>query len=256
MNVIAKLSKFYCDFHGVKGIIGYSVKNKPIYYFNVKKSNSPKIIVTYCIHAREYITTHLALKQIEDFAKYGRTGNVAFIPMVNPDGVEICLSKNRLFKANANGVDLNVNFDAMWGKGEQNEFAPNFQNYVGKMPFSEPETRALRDFTCSFLPDLTISYHSKGEEIYWEFFQEDRRLIRDYKFAKILSNSTTYPLKKAENSCGGYKDWCILTLKIPSFTIEVGSDKLSHPITTKHLSQIYAKNKRVLFDLTENYLCN
>lgn len=62
-----------------------------------------------------------------------------FVPMVNPDGVELCkrgvtsAPKNvrksllrlngsddfRAWKANGRAVDLNVNFDAGFGKGEK-----------------------------------------------------------------------------------------------------------------------------------------
>ena len=67
--------------------------------------------------------------------------------MVNIDGVEIAINNKPLYKANANGVDLNVNFDAKWGSGESNLTTINDENYIGKHPFSESETKALRDFT-------------------------------------------------------------------------------------------------------------
>ena len=74
-----------------------------------------------------------------------------------------------LWKANARGVDLKVNFDAKWGPGKQNVRYPASANYIGSMPFSEPETRALAEFTKEVKPDATISYHTKGGEIYYGF---------------------------------------------------------------------------------------
>ena len=47
-------------------------------------------------------------------------------------------------------------------------------------------------------------------------------------------------------SAGGYKDWCIENLKIPAITIEVGDDRLSHPIKKQKLRPIYKENKNVL----------
>lgn len=251
MDVLKKLENFYRSYRGYKGRIGQSRNGAPIYLFSVRKTRRPKIIVTYGIHAREHITTLLALKHVKDFEKYGEIGWVYFVPAVNPDGIRIALNKDPLYKANAQGVDLNVNFDARWGTGAQNVFVPGSENYVGEYPFSEPETVALRDFTLNIKPDLTLSYHCKGEEIYWEFFQDEKQRERDYKFAKALSQSTGYPLVTPNGSAGGYKDWCIEKLKIPALTIEVGKDSLSHPLSDKHLPDVYEKNKNALLALTE-----
>lgn len=252
MNVLDELYYFYKGFLGEKGYIGQTENGKLIPYFVIRKSESPIIIATYSIHAREYITTYLSLKQIEDFSKFGKRGTVYFAPAINIDGIEIALSKDPLYKANARGVDLNVNFNANWGKGEQNVFIKGAKDYVGECPFSESETRALRNFTLNVSPNMTLSYHSKGEEIYWYFSQNDSEKLRDYKIAKKLANVTGYSLKLTPNSAGGYKDWCIDKLRIPSFTIEVGDDSLSHPIGKEHLNEIYQKNKDVIKTLVES----
>lgn len=225
-----------------KGEIGRTAKGTPIYYFAVKKTERPVIIAQYSIHAREYICTYLCMMQIKDFLRRGRRGTVYFIPAANPDGIAAAIYENPLFKANANGVDLNVNFDARWGTGEKNVFSAGAENYVGKFPFSENETRALRDFTLKIKPQATLSYHSKGEEIYWEFHQDAARRKRDYEIAKAVSLSTGYPLLSAGNSAGGYKDWCVEKLKIPAVTIEAGSDALVHPIGKEHAKEIFMRN--------------
>jgi g-D-glutamyl-meso-diaminopimelate peptidase len=251
MGALSCLYKFYKNYNGKKGTVGVSTQGRIIPYFLVEKTAFPTIIIQYSIHAREYITTYLALKQIKEFNKRASFGRVFFIPMLNPDGVNIATHFNPLYKANARGVDLNVNFDARWGTGAQNVFVPGSENYVGEYPFSEPETVALRDFTLNIKPDLTLSYHCKGEEIYWEFLQDEKQRERDYKFAKALSQSTGYPLVTPNGSAGGYKDWCIEKLKIPALTIEVGKDSLSHPLSDKHLPDVYEKNKNALLALTE-----
>lgn len=250
MSIINKINKTYRRFKGDKGVYGFSTENSPLYYFCVKKTPNPVVLVQYSIHAREHITTHLALKQLKDYLHNGKKGTVYFLPLTNPDGVKIALSENKLFKANARGVDLNVNFDAKWGTGESNKLVKGDSDYIGEYPFSEPETRALRDFTLRVKPNITLSYHSKGEEIYYEFFQDKKRKKRDYKIAKKLAKVTGYAIKPTKNSAGGYKDWCIETLKIPAFTIEVGRDNLSHPIGYKYLDEIYEKNKDVINVLT------
>ncbi len=246
MDVLKLTKRFYNNFKGKKGIIGKTDNNQPIYYFAVEKTSSPKIIIQGAIHAREYVTTYLILNQIRDFNNTGKSGSVYFIPMLNPDGIKICLTNNPLYKANANGVDLNVNFDARFGTGAQNVFCAGSENYVGKHPFCQKETRAIRDFTLKIMPDATISYHSKGEEIYYEFFQDEKTKQRDYILAKKIAQVTGYTIKSTPNSAGGYKDWCIEKLHIPALTIEVGADELTHPLGKECLDVIYKQNKKVV----------
>lgn len=250
MKVIDKTKKFYKRFKGQKGVIGFSFQGRPIYYFKIKKSSRPVIIVQCAIHAREHITARLCLKLIEDFARFGSSGTVYFLPLTNPDGVNVAESVNPLYKANARGVDLNVNFDARWGTGKSNVHVAGEQNYIGDKPFSEPESKALRDFTLSVLPDITVSYHAKGEEIYFEFFQKEN-FIHDKMIANAVASVTGYKVKSTPFSAGGYKDWCISSLNIPSLTIEVGKDSLKHPLKKSALKDIYKKNKLVLKVLTE-----
>ena len=244
MNILSLNKKFFKNFNGEKLVIGKSLFGHPILCYGVIKTSYPKAIIQGTIHAREYITGYLTLKLINDFYKNGKVGSVYFIPILNPDGVMISLRKDKLYKANGRGVDLNVNFDARWSTGSQNVKSPSSSNYIGEKPFSEPETMALRDFTLKIKPDYTISYHSKGQEIYYEFFQGD--LKRDFEFAKEIARLTGYQIKKTPNSAGGYKDWCIQQLKIPALTIEVGDDRLSHPIKKKHLRKIYKQNRGII----------
>lgn len=256
MSVISELEKFYFNFGGEKFIIGKSERGKPLYCFKVKKTGYPVAIIQYAIHAREYITTYLAIEQIKAYNLTGVRGTVYFIPAVNPDGIDKVLKGDRLYKANANGVDLNVNFPARWGKGVKNVRVKGSENFIGKFPLSESESRALYDFTLKINPDVTVSYHAKGEEIYWQFFQDEKTATRDLILAKEISAVTGYPLVPTPNSAGGYKDWCIDSLKIPALTIEVGADELSHPIEKENLKKILGKNITVINAVTESKIWN
>ena len=253
MDILNELENFYTSYPYEKGIIGHSRKGKPIYYFGAVKSAFPKILITGGIHAREYITTLLCLEMLKGFCRSERIASVYFVPAVNPDGIKIAENQIIDYKANAFGVDLNVNFDAKWGSGKKNAFKRGAENYVGTFPFSEPETRALKNFTLLLRPDITLSYHSKGEEIYWNFFQDGEREERDFYLGRQIQKATGYKLVTLKGSSGGYKDWCIEKLKIPSFTIEVGGDNLFHPIGKEKLSEIYRKNKKVISFLIKGY---
>ncbi len=270
-----ELEQSYLEFESAgaeKIAIGKTVLGDTIYSFAVG-CGAPKIIVQYGIHAREYITFYLAKRQILDTIKglEAGCGTVYFVPVVNIDGVRLVLDGlqaispefhpllNSLcqdgdfsqFKANIRGVDLNVNFDAKWGTGLLNEFEPRQANFVGEFPHSEPEVLALVNFTTKIQPDLTISYHSKGEVIYYGFFEPLRARRTHRKFAKIVQKTTGYRIIRTKNSAGGYKDWCINKLKIPALTIEVGAENLVHPITKEFLPDIYQKNAKVIFNLLD-----
>lgn len=252
MDYFKNLEEFYLSFDGEKGVFGKSAEGRNLYYLCVEKTSAPTAIFQYAIHAREFVTTYLCYLQAEDFKARGKVGKIYFIPSMNPDGVNICLSGKPLYKANARRVDLNVNFDARWGEGKNNLIEKSDENYIGEYPFSEPETIALRDFTLKVMPNVTVSYHSKGEEIYYFFGQTGKALLRDALIAQKLSESTGYKVLNPVGSVGGYKDWCVERLKIPSFTIEVGSDEYSHPIGSSVAEEIFIKNKNVCKVVTES----
>ena len=135
----------------------------------------------------------------------------------------------------------------LFRSGRQNLFYASTQGYVGESPNSEPCTKALVELTKKVKPIFTISYHCKGEEVYSDFFAKKENIKRDNKIAKIVASTLGYKLKSCQNSSsGGYKDWCISQFGIPSVTIEVGSDKLSHPLDESSLDVIFKQNKKLL----------
>lgn len=237
-----KVKKFYQSYRGKKCIIGYSCRGREIFAFHVGKETGRQFIAVYAVHAREWVTSLLALKHIKIGIKHGGGW---IIPLLNPDGVLISETVFPLWKANGRGVDLNCNFDADWGSGRLNTRTRGGENCIGDYPFSEPETAALRDFTVKIQPFTTLSFHTKGGEIYWEYGGKG-----DIEGANVISAATGYEVKRIYGSAGGYKDWCIEKLKIPAYTIECGSDELSHPIKSVwKLKKCY----KLLKIFTENY---
>ena len=272
MDIYEIVTEFYQSVKTEKRVIGQTLLGRNIYAVKVG-DGSPVGLAQYAMHGREFITAKLALHHF----RYGlRVGSFWLVPLVNPDGAllsqtgicsvrdlsvrEKLLAWNKgdtdfsLWKANAAGVDLNVNFPAFWGKGMKNVRTRGGENCIGDTPFSEKETFALKNFTREIHPDYTVSYHTKGEEIYWYFYQSMRTCPLHKRLALALSASTGYPLAYAKGSAGGYKDWCIKSLKIPAFTIEAGADTLTHPIGDNGLDDIIKKNERALNDLTKEYL--
>ncbi len=250
--------------------VGKSVLGKNILATHVGSFSGTQIIIQAGIHAREYITSLLLVEQARYLhnTQQVTNGGIYFIFLTNPDGAEISLdgidvvdceitrnylisaNNNNLdfsrYKANINLVDLNTNFNANWGQGSQNVFCPATENFVGFYPESEREVQNLINFTLKNKPLLTISYHTKGNVIYYGFDgQSEQNISRDRQIGETLSELTGYPLIFTENSTGGFKDWCINSLKIPSYTIEVGDDNLDHPLGIETLPEIYRRNKDV-----------
>ncbi len=271
MDIYKKTQAFYESVPQSQGeIIGKSQFGRELYAVKIGEG-SPVGLAQYAMHGREWITAELA------FYHYRRgvaKGSVWLLPLMNPDGALlsqvglesapmsarnslIALQKGdkdfSLWKANGRGVDLNVNFPARWGKGVKNVCEAGSENYIGAYPFSETETRALKKFTQKINPDYTVSYHTKGEEIYWYFYQSLHTCPRHKGLAQVLSRSTGYPLAHAKGSAGGYKDWCIQSLKIPAFTVEVGRDELPHPLGEETIEDIVRKNGESLYDLSKEF---
>ncbi len=253
-----------CD-HGVEtGSIGNSTMGQAIPYIFAGSKGGKYLIVQCAIHAREHITALFGLCLAKHLLGNVRIdGGIYIVPMVNVDGVRLCqeglgwindkTAKSNLiainggtdfslWKANIRGVDLNVNFDALWGQGYANQYYKGECNYVGTHPHSEAESSALVQFTQAIQPIATLSYHCKGEVIYWQFGQESSRLARDKRYAEAIASYTGYTLVDGQGSVGGYKDWCIDSLGIPSYTIEIGDDSLSHPLPYSQIDSIIDKN--------------
>ena len=277
MNYQTLLKKIenYKKKYNVK-IIGKTEFNRNIFAVEKTLSEDFFTVIFVCsVHAREHITTDLVCRMLDEgLFDTVKNFNVSFILMANPDGVELVYgglfsapenyqkflkSINNgndcfnLWKANGRGVDINNNFDANFGTNVHNK-TPASSGFTGKFAESEKETRAIANYTKSKKIFLSISYHSKGEEIYFNFFQNKLDLKRDKIIAKRFSESTGYKIKNVEKvSSGGYKDYCVQKLHIPALTIEVGSDELVHPIGEEYLEEIFLKHKNVAKDVEFAY---
>ena len=217
-------------------------------------------------HAREHITTELI------FGIFDGTYPIDVVPCLNIDGVILCreglsalpISAEKkeflrkingsndfsLWKANANAVDINVNFDAEWGTGKSNVKYPSSANFIGTKPESESETKAICDLIRRKKYSQVISYHSKGEVIYWGFGKNKYHYSMAKKYADILG----YPLTTSYGSAGGLKDWFDMNSDGLGLTVEVGNDKFSHPYPESELPNLISLHKRSVKTIYENGL--
>ncbi|MCM1367660.1 MAG: hypothetical protein NC184_02465 [Roseburia sp.] len=240
--------------------IGESACGLPLLGAHCGGHTGRQIIVTAAIHARECYTALVVLRQIERAARALAQGDGAyFVPLVNPDGalffesgdtlgsptLERFQSSNKLWKANADGIDLNCNFDANWGSGKQNKTVVGASDYIGERPFCAPESAALAAFTRRIMPAFTVSYHCMGGELYWEFFQSAEDRARDMALADAIAKRIGVKRVDGDlSSAGGYKDWCVQKLHIPSVTVELLSSG-EHPFRADNFSEACAVNERL-----------
>lgn len=229
------------------------------------------VLLQGAIHGREHMTAWLLMGMTDYWLENGmeELGDICFhiIPMSNPDGVVLSQTGTMtetvrwiyssdlqmgytelepeeyasLWKANGLGVDLNRNFPAAWDGISEHRTGPSSELYKGEEPFSAAETRALRDYTLANDFDVTISYHASGSVIFYEFGEREPVNSDSLSLGQAVEAVTGYTLTdSAELTGGGYKDWVMEELGIPSLTIEIGCGDA--PLESRELFSIFSRN--------------
>ena len=257
------------------GSIGKSELGRDLTLLKVGDPNAKKhVIIHAAIHAREHMTTWTVMAMVEYWLSQNMAGceDTLFhiIPMLNPDGVYLAqtgvytdLQKQiyaddtakgntdsgkwvyaATWKANGLGVDLNRNFDAAW-KTTSSRGGPSSERYKGEAPCSAAEAAALANYTLELMPDATISYHSTGSIIYYEYGNKKGINAASKSLGQSVLAVTGYPLiGQSGLDAGGYKDWCMDALEIPSLTIEIGVNGC--PLPEREIHSLFVRNLRVL----------
>ena len=258
---------------------GRSVLGRPLLYM-CAGTGARKVWYNASHHANEWITTTVLLKFMgELFSKAQTGGSIAgfdagkllaenrlcFMPLVNPDGVDLVLGKlgqvevaaaRKIarnypsipfpsgWKANLQGTDLNLQYPANWEKAKEIKFSQGYtvpapRDYVGPEALSAPESRALAAITQVASPDVTLSLHTQGEVIYWRFadFEPPGARALGEKLAEASGYALSDTPPVSDNA--GYKDWFIQDWNRPGYTVEMGRGESPLPISD--LASIYTK---------------
>jgi len=228
--------------------IGSSEYGRKLYAIRIG-SGKKNILMIGAHHGREWITSLLLMTMIEQYASTSNLDkelenvSIWFVPMLNPDGVTIqqgevekfpFFSKRQIkkmnegssdfsrWKSNGLGIDLNRQYSVGWDKLNYASEKPSYKNYKGKKPFEAKEVKAMLAFTEKIKPTIAVSYHSSGQEIYWQY-KNGEHTERDRKLAEKISAATGYKLGVPDEDAigAGYTDWFINEYKLPALTIEI-----------------------------------
>ncbi len=263
-----------------------SAYGRPLWAVTVGEGER-RVLYSAAHHANEWLTATVLLKFIEDYAEAlqndGRIGGIqaralyqsatiSLVPLVNPDGVDLVtgaateaereqareLSEfypNIPFpegwKANLEGVDLNLQYPAGWLMAREIKFSqgytrPGPRDFVGRAPLSQIEAQALSDFTERIDPRLVIAWHSQGQVIYWQYGGIEVPGARE--LAERFAAVSGYALEDTpyNSSFAGYKDWFIQSYRRPGFTVEVGTGE--NPLPLGQFGEIYAASLPILLE--------
>ncbi len=248
---------------------------------------STKVLLTAGHHANEYITSMLVWRLLWRFCRavcdgrlfagfdaYALYHNAMLyvVPMVNPDGVDLVTGAIQPdseeyrqaaaiaaryphvpfpngWKANLDGVDLNLNYPARWDTARRIKKAlgvsgPAPRDFPGYQPLDQPETAALAAYTCCVKPDLVLAYHTQGGEIYHTF--AGVQLPQADALAQAFARASGYVVADVppESANAGFKDWFLQRFHRPGFTIEAGRGE--NPLPLAQLDALVRENEPIL----------
>ena len=239
-----------------------------------------KVLFSASHHANEWITTPVLLKFLEQLADAAesdsllagksaaqllRDTTIVAVPMVNPDGVDLvtgaisagspqyeraeALALNypgipfpEGWKANLNGVDLNLQYPAGWLQARNLKFEkgyrqPGPRDFVGQAPLNQRESLQMARLTEQLAPDLLLALHSQGQVIYWQF--ENYMVPGARELGEKMAQASGYALADTPffSSFAGFKDWFIKAFRRPGYTVEVGVGE--NPLPISQFDEIY-----------------
>ncbi|MDP3962916.1 MAG: M14 family zinc carboxypeptidase [bacterium] len=197
-----------------KIVFGYSKKGRPIEGYEIG-SGDRVLFLHGAIHGKEMGSAMLLRELVLEIAANPHiltpSKKLVIIPIVNPDGYY-----DRTDKLNANGVNLNLNFPT----ADWQTYGPE-GTFAGTEPFSETESRVLRDVVAQYKPDTMIAYHSFGALVSPEMVTSSRELARWY------AEKTGYTYYDIWDYPGTATKWFEESTEGAAITVELTKDLFS-----------------------------
>jgi g-D-glutamyl-meso-diaminopimelate peptidase len=267
-------------------VIGRSVLGRPIFMVTIG-CGALRVGYNAAHHANEWITTPLLMKFLEEYAAAAanesllagvdcralyRSCTLDLVPMVNPDGVDLVTGafpeNSKVYahaqliaadfpeipfpsgwKANIQGIDLNLQYPAAWTRAREIKFAQGYsgpapRDFVGPEPLAAPEAYAMYWRALQAEYQLILAYHTQGQLIYWKF--DDYTPEGSQELANRMQAVSGYLPQETPVGSGsaGYKDWFIQQFNRPGYTIEAGQG--TNPLPLTQFDAIYRDNLGIL----------
>lgn len=250
-------------------IEGYSYEGRQIKSISIAHSdmlNNPVIFIDAGIHAREWHSRSMALyflNKLTDEAALDKQGllyraSFVILPTVNPDGYEFSRHSNNMWRKTRKpvndrciGVDGNRNFDVHFWEGVS-EKIPCSDVYRGSAPFSETETKVVRDIMKRLQSSIKmyISIHTYGNSILYPFGYTTAKHPREQQLRRIAQagvdavKAETGTVFQADQSgsllyvaAGGSDDYAIDNGVPFAYTFELGAEDYGFAVPINYLKQ-------------------
>lgn len=221
--------------------IGSSVEGRPILSYKFGSGSTTLLFVGGIHGGYEWNSSALAYEFINAFngdqISVPDNLSVVIVPTLNPDGLFAATGLEGKFSVsdipinnahetgegrfNANGVDLNRNFDCKW------QPESTWRSKVvsaGTAPFSEPEALALKELVLSLNPETVVFWHSQANAVYGSecetgILPATLTLLEEYASGGTYS---AVPSFDAYPVSGDAEGW-LASIGIPAVTVELGT---------------------------------
>ncbi|MCK9225698.1 MAG: M14 family metallopeptidase [Candidatus Muirbacterium halophilum] len=248
-KVIEELVKDYSDI-AKKFVIGKSYEGREITGIKISDNvnedeQEPSALFMGAHHAREWISIEVPIALAQYLLENYKTdqsiknlvdqNEIFIIPIINPDGVEWSMKEYKYWRKTRRpigtsfGVDPNRNYSYHWGETGASSSAWN-DTFKGEKAFSENCTKALRDFALWRKFDVSISYHSYGEDILYPYSYSNTVNAPDHDYLKKISHAMAEKngynaIKSADlyPAAGDSDDWLYSELGTFAFTFELAT---------------------------------
>lgn len=193
-------------------IIGASAEGRPIEVVRFGNGHIQRMIIAGIHGGYEWNTIALADELIDYYQnhpeKIPSNTSLFILRSLNPDGE--ARGRGPDARTNANGVDLNRNWDANWTPNWSRVGCWNLRpTTAGAYPGSEPETQAVMQFLLSHKVDYLINYHSAALGIFPSGTPHHPASIH---LAEAIGAITPYPYPPVDTGCiysGTLVDWAL-----------------------------------------------
>jgi murein peptide amidase A len=195
-------------------VIGHSVEGRAITVTRVGDPDAThRILVVGCIHGNEPAGRGI-VETLQRSSPAPGT-QLLLVRDLNPDGFA------HHVRTNARGVDLNRNSPEHWAG-------------AGARPWSEPETRAIRDLILRERPTLSIYYHQPFGLV---DVPEGGRPQDARRYAELSG----LPLRRLGRRPGSVSRWQNVRLRAGSaFVVELAAGPLPAALRLRHVAAVLA----------------